>query len=155
MCSKSYDGITDEVINVRHHVDSGRNVPLSITRSNSSEGGVESCLSEKTELVTRALTRASASYTFFVRSATQGGDRMIPDSGAEYRVNAVEENDRTCAVSTCFRWTYSPSFDNFYVNNSSNEWHAQSYATSRLQRRIKVDVKAEVFQLCVGMDIVN
>ncbi|POM76335.1 Hypothetical protein PHPALM_6430, partial [Phytophthora palmivora] len=60
MCPNSYDpenwyqcGNTAEVITAKRHGDPGMNIPLPIKRSTTIGGGVESCLSEETELYAR------------------------------------------------------------------------------------------------------
>ncbi|EGZ18711.1 hypothetical protein PHYSODRAFT_458565, partial [Phytophthora sojae] len=99
MCPNSYDpenwyqcGNTAEVIDARRHGngDPGMNIPLPIRRSSTIGGGVESCLSEETQLYARVNLQplhlrctdpsfcvVSDDYTYFVRNTTQWGDRML------------------------------------------------------------------------------
>eukprot|EP00644_Phytophthora_capsici_P009052 jgi/Phyca11/5582/fgenesh1_pm.PHYCAscaffold_6_\ len=110
MCPNSYDpenwfqcGNTAEVINAKRHGDSGMNIPLPIKRSTTIGGGVESCLSEETELYARVSLQPlhlrctdadfcveSDDYTYFVRNTTQWGDRMLRMCLFEY--NTVSKN---------------------------------------------------------------
>ncbi|EEY59427.1 uncharacterized protein PITG_11462 [Phytophthora infestans T30-4] len=115
MCPNSYDpekwyqcGNTAEVIDARRHGDSGMNIPLPIKHSPTVGGGVESCLSEETELYARASLQplhlrctdpnfcvVSEDYTYFVRNTTQWGDRMLRMCLFEYNM-ATKNSTELC-----------------------------------------------------------
>ncbi|KAL4174449.1 hypothetical protein KRP22_006387 [Phytophthora ramorum] len=153
MCPNSYDpenwyqcGNTGEVIDARRHGDPGMNIPLPIKRSATIGGGVESCLSEETELYARVNLQplhlqctdpnfclVSDDYTYFVRNTTQWGDRMLRMCLFEYNT-ATSDSTELCPAADAGaedRQQYKAQFGNFYVNNFEVEWHAQSYAANK------------------------
>ncbi|POM77337.1 hypothetical protein PHPALM_5290 [Phytophthora palmivora] len=115
MCPNSYDpenwyqcGNTAEVITAKRHGDPGMNIPLPIKRSTTIGGGVESCLSEETELYARVNLQplhlrctdptfcvVSDDYTYFVRNTTQWGDRMLRMCLFEYNT-ATSNSTELC-----------------------------------------------------------
>lgn len=115
MCPNSYDpenwyqcGNTAEVIDVKHHSDSGMNIPLPIKRSNTVGGGVESCLSEETELYAKVSLQPlhlrctdpnfcimNDNYTYFVRNTTRWGDHMLRMCLFEYDT-VTESSSELC-----------------------------------------------------------
>ncbi|ETP44392.1 hypothetical protein F442_09005 [Phytophthora nicotianae P10297] len=115
MCPNSYDpenwyqcGNTAEVINARRHGDPGMNIPLPIKHSTTISGGVESCLSEETELYARVSLQplhlrctdpnfcvVSDDFTYFVRNSTQWGDRMLRMCLFEYNT-ATQNSTELC-----------------------------------------------------------
>ncbi|KAF4039593.1 hypothetical protein GN244_ATG08238 [Phytophthora infestans] len=115
MCPNSYDpenwyqcGNTAAVIDARRHGDPGMNIPLPIQRSPTVGGGVESCLSEETELYARVSLQplhlrctdpnycvVSEDYTYFVRNTTQWGDRMLRMCLFEYNM-ATKNSTELC-----------------------------------------------------------
>ncbi|KAI9980728.1 hypothetical protein PInf_010047 [Phytophthora infestans] len=115
MCPNSYDpenwyqcGNTAAVIDARRHGDPGMNIPLPIKRSPTVGGGVESCLSEETELYARVSLQplhlrctdpnycvVSEDYTYFVRNTTQWGDRMLRMCLFEYNM-ATKSSTELC-----------------------------------------------------------
>uniref|UniRef100_A0AAV1TZF1 Peptidase C1A papain C-terminal domain-containing protein n=1 Tax=Peronospora matthiolae TaxID=2874970 RepID=A0AAV1TZF1_9STRA len=83
-------GNTDEVISSKRHGDPSMNIPLPIDRSTSPGIGVDSCLSQETELYARVsfqplhlhctdsfFCAVNDDYTYFVRNTTTWGDRML------------------------------------------------------------------------------
>ncbi|OWY91529.1 hypothetical protein PHMEG_00039857, partial [Phytophthora megakarya] len=115
MCPNSYDpenwyqcGNTAEVIDANRHGDPGMTIPLPIKRSATIGGGVESCLSEETELYARVNLQplhlqctdpnfciVNDDYTYFVRNTTQWGDRMLRMCLFEYNT-ATSNSTEVC-----------------------------------------------------------
>ncbi|RLN90615.1 hypothetical protein BBJ28_00004176 [Nothophytophthora sp. Chile5] len=113
MCPNSFDpenwyqcGNTGEVIAARRHGDAGVKVPLPIQRSTTVGGGVESCLSEETQLYAKtslqplhlrcsdpALCLVGDDVTYFVRNTTQWGDRMLRMCLFEYHTATAESTE--------------------------------------------------------------
>ncbi|RLN49838.1 hypothetical protein BBJ29_010116, partial [Phytophthora kernoviae] len=115
MCPNSHDpenwfqcGNTDEVVNTRRHGngDPGMNIPLPIERSITVGGGVESCLSEETELYAKVSLQplhlrctdsdfcvVSDDYTYFVRNTTSWGDRMLRMCLFEYNTETKNSTE--------------------------------------------------------------